>query len=345
MIEDASINFYKIDKCGFYERGSDNPEFGTIDDALSDLSEWADDKTYALTKLFEFDDYQNLSPTYCFNLIDNDVGDYLLTTWNETPNDQGNFASINGQSRVGEPDIEIQEVPDGYIPGYATYFWFISNTNLFATIRFGNNLNGHPGLQRYLNDYLCKFSSYAIKSDEVEEEFDDKIAGYTEGPPETYREELYGTFQSSPKRQEGQIEYLRNRHNDIFKIIRKDDLNYTIENERNLFQNLFSQMGIMNLGNDFIEEEHKIKYEVNYQPSLDQLNSTIDFWRETHEGNWDDIGFKLSGESGETYWLSSSLAKVTYPLNIDRLNPEVVEGSSLLSAIEQNREELLNVLE
>jgi len=66
-------------------------------------------------------------------------------------------------------------------------------------------------------------------------------------------------------------------------------------------------------------------------------------WEENHESKWDDIGFKLSGDN-EIRWLSHSVAKSEYELDVERDNDEIVDAQSLLNALTQNRDIILGLV-
>ena len=88
MPEEARISFYRIEKCGYYRYNENTPEFGSINDILSQLQGWVTQPECVLgeTCTYEIEDGENVLHTYCFNLVSNGAtNDYLLTTWNEIP--------------------------------------------------------------------------------------------------------------------------------------------------------------------------------------------------------------------------------------------------------------------
>jgi hypothetical protein len=65
--------------------------------------------------------------TFCYDLTsEEDNESFLLTTWNELPSSQGKIASVNGSAPVGDAEVSLTGIPEGNIPGYATYFWLRS---------------------------------------------------------------------------------------------------------------------------------------------------------------------------------------------------------------------------
>ena len=150
MSEEAAIQFYKVTRCGYYGDYSSKREFGDLQGTLSTLREWTkrDKMQLRRTKIFEPEEGSNIRPTYCYDIqYDGGSGNHLLTTWNQTPTSEGQYASVEAEARVGEADVTLTGVPDGTIPGYATYFWFVPENAILATVQFQHRVaNGKPGL-------------------------------------------------------------------------------------------------------------------------------------------------------------------------------------------------------
>lgn len=170
-MEEAKISFYKIHECGLYKHGEEKPKYGNIANFLDELLDWAkkDGKSLEETCTYAIDESEGISRAFCYDLvIDNQTGDCLLTTWNETPSYEGRVAAVKANSKFGNAEIEFTELPKDSIPGYATYFWFWPTNDVFATIRFQHVYNGKKNLDKYLQEFIAKFSSYVVLSDEGE---------------------------------------------------------------------------------------------------------------------------------------------------------------------------------
>ncbi len=88
----------------------------------------------------------------------------------------------------------------------------------------------------------------------------------------------------------------------------------------------------------------KVKYEMNSQPSRDELEEIIRNWEEEDkEEAWDNVGFQLSGEQ-TTHWLSHAFARSALELNVVRENAEVVQARSLLAVLREQRAVLLRTI-
>ena len=65
---------------------------------------------------------------------------------------------------------------------------------------------------------------------------------------------------------------------------------------------------------------------------------------EGHDSKWDDIGFTLKGEQVPR-WLSNSLARDQFDLDVKRIDEEIVDATSLLEKLTEKRDLILALLE
>ena len=166
MPEVAKLNFYSVNKCGYYKHGASEAIFGNLPIILSQLRNWATQPQFCLDSTCTFSLTENDGDSlrvFCFDILPNNAnGDYFLTTWNETPSNQGKVPSVSGNQPVGSAQVHLNEIEEGTIPGYATYFWFIPELNIFLTIRFQHLLNGQQNLVKYINGFIEQRSDHAV---------------------------------------------------------------------------------------------------------------------------------------------------------------------------------------
>ena len=338
MSEEAKILFYKINSCGYYKHGLQEPEFGSISSVLSDLKNWIHDLTLIQRGTYEVRDGEELEKSYCLNCIQRN-NQFLVTMWNQIPTTQNNaVAAISADSTINVTTYSFKEFPKNTIPGYATYFWIIPDKNLLATIRFHHSKNGHKNFTKYLNEFMAKFSSYVVAEENNEDEHN-LILGYRETDDDEIQS-LNSRFHDSIYKKDGMIEYISQHQNRITKIIRKNRLSITESDDRGFFTRMMDRVLLQNVNPE--STEVKVKYEVNYTPSQDQLQQIIREWNEKNETRWDDIGFNISGH---TYWLSHSTAKDKIDLNITRDNDEVINTQSLIQTLQINQDRIFRALD
>ena len=344
MNENIKVQFYRITKFGYYGHGQNEAEFGSAAEILNELSTWVrrNNKALSETCTYELEDGEDEYKAYCFDLVkNNQTGDFVIVTWNETPTNDGRVVTVDGSQTVGNVDVNFTDLPEGSIPGYATYFWFIPEHNVFASIRFHHSLLiGKKSLDRYLKEFTAKFTSFVV-TEEVENSEDEvEILGYSNHDEET--QSLTAEFKSYLYTKPGQVDYIRHNIDSIKKIIRKNELNPQVALDRNLWQKFLESLNI-STQNNTLTDEVKIKYEVPFSPNLEEINSIIDDWNEHHESKWDDIGFKFESDS-QIRWLSHSIAKDAFEVDVTRDNDEIIEAQSLLDALTQIRNVALRLL-
>lgn len=346
MPEEAVIQFYKVTRCGYYEYYSSEREFGDIAGTLSTLRQWTrkDKMQLRRTKIFEPGEGSSIRPTYCYDIqCDNGSRNYLLTTWNQTPTSEGQYASVEAEAPVGEANVTLTDVPNGTIPGYATYFWFIPEEEILATVQFQHRIaNGKPGLEEYLNTFLARHHSEHVSLvQNGEEELD--LEGYQRHPGADIRD-LEARFRTSTIRPPGPVDHIRRNRLGIYKVIRKSKLDgETIANTSVSNHQAFLSMLGINQGKQPADPVRS-RYEVNFTPTEGQLEEIIENWQQDRgDEAWDDVGFKMSGDS-KTYWLSHSISKFEEVLDVDRDNDEIVNSGSLLSELNDMEDDFLERL-
>ena len=92
-------------------------------------------------------------------------------------------------------------------------------------------------------------------------------------------------------------------------------------------------------------DQVKVQYELAADLSRQDVEAMIDDWNAGHEREWDDYGFKIKGSSQTPFWLSHSLARKEFELDVKRNSLEVVNSDSLITALNQNRAELMQLIE
>jgi len=339
VTERVGVRFYKIQECGYYTYRHSTYQFGDISDILDQLQAWVSDKTLSMTCTYELEEGEDVYKTYCFDLKKNySTGDFVLVTWNELPTNNGRVVTVNGRQPVGDATVQFTNAPDGSIPGYAAYFWFIPEHNAFAVIRFHHTLLiGRSNLERYIREYCAKFTKYVI---ERRTENGALIEGYSNGRQAI--QHLRPSFKSHLYRQRGEIETLRQIHSSIRKVIRKNRLKLPNRLNLDLWQGFLRNLGV-NMNHDEAPLDLDIKYEIPFRPTIEDFNSMVAEWETHHDSKWDDIGFVLDGEC-EVRWLSNSIAKEEYELEVTRANDEVVDTQSLLDSLTMLRTQVLGLI-
>lgn len=330
--EMVKISFYDVTKCGYFSYAKSKVDsFCSLDDILKELYEWVHQPKMTLGQTLTFqpaEDEDDL-PVYCYDIVKHANGDFLLTTWNETPSINNQVSAVKGTGFVGSAEITTKDFEEDDIPGYATYFWFLPNEGSFATIRFHHLVNGQGGMRKYMIGYLQNFSSHVYKVENASGGID---TSYKKNATDVGH--YYPAFSTARKRLPGQVELIKSNRANIVKVTNSSKLEPMLKtDEMSFFQSALSLMGVKTPA--VRREEVEIKNEMKMTPTKEELDSIIINWESCQSNGSFDVGFSFKGESNQVHWLSRSIAKAEIGIIFDRQdgNSEIITASSLLDAL------------
>lgn len=338
MLE-AKIKFFDIKKCGFYLRGNDQTQFSGLNDILHKLNHWSrDGREFVNTTTYEADPDNDLRNTYFCNWHKNEInGDSILILWNEVPNDNGVIYGMNPMDRPGSTDM----LTTGFgstpaIPGFPSYFWFVPEKNVFATIRFNHSVQGKKNLDCFLNGFLANKSPYRVLDG------DSAVIGYSEnGQPTGKSSRIHSKFHSLGRKQEElEAELLTNLHK-IRRIIKRETLQYTVEDDRRTLERVFSGL----LGNTpTFNQARTITHELQFEPTEQQLRQIISNYAEANAASAiRNVGFIYN--DGKRVMLNGTSVAFSAEISANREDNQILTPQSLLAAITSQRQDLLRPLD
>lgn len=339
-VEKAKITFYRALQCGYYPRGeADDAAFGNLQSMLADLAGWSRGKQLAATKTYEAADGADFLPAYLMAITPGEDS-WVVTMWNQTPATEGKVAAAIGTSEVGNAEVVMNDLPKGGIPGFATYFWFIPSRNVFASIRFQHLVTGQKPMQQYMESFLASCSKHVAWTD-PQPGVDVEIAGYLEAPDSAVQD-VNPRFRTQLFKKPGAHELILKNAESVRKVLRKTTLKLDRPEQLSRWQHFLEWTHMR-------EPQHrpdqvKVQYELPAQLSRADIEAMIAAWNEGHDREWDDYGFKLKGSSQHIHWLSHSLARQEFQLDVERTDLEVVNSQSLLKALSDHRVEILRLI-
>jgi hypothetical protein len=307
---------------------------------MSQLEAWGSGIDLSQTKLADPSGKADEEPVYLFGII-KERDSWVFATWNEVPSHEAGVASVQLDSKVGAPQVNLNSIPKNSIPGYATYFWVIPSMNLLATIRFGRPVSGQANMVGYVNRFLSQFTSYTIWKDPSSANA--HILGYTD-EPDNVPKKVRPSFKTSAFVKPGLREHIIQHWADVRKVVRRGHVSTYKKVDRDMIQ------GFLRFIRSSVNTPHIVQQsaylELEYRPSLDELKEMIAAEDGDNEAfGWDDLGFVLNGEAGKTYWIGRSNAVGDFNLQIKRVDEETVELESLVKALNDNRPQILKLLE
>ena len=331
----AILKFYNIKQCGLYDDAGKR-KLGSLSAVLEDLLAWAitDKKPVKATNTFSESDDLSVATVYIANLCVSSNDDYFLETWNEVPSIGGSVPGLVETSIAGSPVIKDGAAIKGTIPGYPTYFWFMPDKDMVATITFQGRRNGMPGLTTHFSNYIFGFSKYVVRENPKDAE--STILGYSANGKNPSAP-LEAAFFCTPSRKLTDLEFIRANRSRISKIVRKSTVKETRQKDLAFWQWTLSDVGLTKTA--ITSKDLNVKYEIKVTPSEKGLERILSEYQE-HVGNdWEDIGFQFKGEQGPR-WLSQSRVKYEVNLSDSIFSNLAIDITKLRSELTKSRDEI-----
>lgn len=334
----VTITFYSIEECGYYRRGDRSPVFGGMVSTLQDLKRWSHGKPVSLTKLWELsEDNDDQLPVYLFDLRQAE-SDWLVATWNEVSATEQSVLSIAEESVVGaETETHANRIEDRTIPGYPTYFWFLPDRGVMATVKFEGALAGKDAMAKYVLHFLRQESSYVVQ------DADGNIQGYEAAEPISGR--AYPRFKVSPYAKMGEVDLILRSREKIRKIVRSGTLRPSNHVDVPAWAGFLAFFRGAERSRR-MTGEHKVKIELEYTPTAEELDRMVQVELSLDRNReWGGLGVVLQGEGGRIRWVSHSLARDTFEFDVRLNRSGVVLADSLMESLQANKQVIMRILE
>lgn len=342
--EVASITLYDITKCGLYKfNDSSISLLGNIEIFLDQLIKWAKNPKRNLidTCTYEIDDDELGERTFCYDILKNSTTkNFLVVTWNETASLEGQLASIVGNVPVGQAKVKTKGSGKNEIVGYPSYFYIMPNENILATITFGKTKNGAFNFKCLFKEFISKYTSFACYEKNTETQTNE-LKGYKADKTSTDApQNLRASFNFNIIRSSHQIDKLVTNHKEITKVVKHNKLSVTDTLKLGWSSKL--SISIFDKQKPKTDGDVKFTFEYPYTPTnAKELKDIIQDWELNYTGSmWDNIGFKLQGES-KTIWLNDMNARNRFELYLNRNNQNVIEPIELFSELERISKNIL----
>lgn len=236
-------------------------------------------------------------------------------------------------SRPGDTAMLTTEFGTDAIPGMPSYFWFIPQYNLMASIRFQHSIAGKANAEKYLNSYFWNKSPYRLLDAES------NVIGFSEsGVYEENSERIYPKFTAVTRKNHQLIEFLLSNRQRITRMIKRETLSYQRPDDRSVIERMFSDL----LNNPPVfAEDRTVNHVIQFRPTEDQLQQIVDSYENLGANSpVKDIGFILN--NNETIMLSGISVSVEEQLQVNRLDNEIISAEVLSNALTRARQRLLN---
>ncbi|MAK44590.1 MAG: hypothetical protein CMN80_10615 [Spongiibacter sp.] len=342
MANEFSITFYKIEKCGIFAPGRPAKHKAMdCEELLTELSQWITHNNKPIEETATFEDglSDNILPVYCLSIHKaKNSENFLITTWNESASFKGKTLSIEAKKPANNAKVNTSKIPTDSIPGYPTYFWFLPKKGIYATITFNTTLNGNPGLQKYLRNYLEKWTKYSVWDEDDTQKNTLNFLGHKFGSTGEIHEDTVGEFKSHMYPRPSQTKLLLSRYSEIRKIKRKEILKPT--DSSSLIDPIIRKLGITTSSPP---NELKVEYQVYKTFSKEEVQQILGEFDNNGKDKWDDVGFYLKGRP-TPIWASHSTARDTFRLNVKDVHKPILDRQSLIDSLELQESRILKIL-
>lgn len=342
MAAKATVTLYRVRSCGLFKYPqSRKAEFGDMAAILSDLAEWADGQYLEDTKVFDPDENSDMFPVYLADIAQMD-GDWLIALWNQMPESEGGVAAISARSPVGQPSVKVAPSVKGTLPGIATYFWFLPDAGLLATVKIQRPFTGQSALQAYIENYIRYFSSYVVHDVSTENTDDVSPLGYRQRPQDEPME-LHAKFRTRLCRLPSEVDELVANAANITKICRRDYIDLSTSVEKKRWESVAEFIGIASPSVP-TRKRARLEYVADISMDAQQVKEIVEDWNKSGgpEGAT-DIGFHRVGQSGFT-WLSGSVARDEIDVDLQNKVPEFFDAAVLLRSLRKHRTRLVTMV-
>ncbi|WP_298016626.1 hypothetical protein [uncultured Castellaniella sp.] len=336
----VSITFYDVSQCGFYKWGAKTPVLGGLVQALQELKDWSDGKAIPLTKLKQSRRDDDVMPVYLRG-VDRLGDDWTVATWNEVPAGEGGVASISERSIVGgKQQVFANEFEKNSIPGFATYFWFVPSANVVATLRMEGSVAAKEPMRGYVEAFIETRSSFVV------EDADGTIVGYRDPAcAESKPLKLYPKFRLSPYVKPGALARIRAARDQIVKVIRVGHLELTNPVDAAAFGGVLAFFRGANRKRQ-ITRDRQLRVELELTPTERELEKMIkEELGAKRRSSWEDLGFALKGETSKVLWVSKSMARDIFEMDLRVDEAGVVDLASLKEELAKRRKHILRILQ
>lgn len=164
--EKGSVTFFNVINSGFIPYGDVSPSLSydkvNLNNVLNALYDWLKEPNR---------DFQNTSPlnktdgrldskTYCKSIYKcQETNDLFFVLWKSTTDGNGNIQGVDPESVVDDKSNDTTLLDEKHtgkklIWGLPSYYWYVADLNIFATIKFPHSCIDKKLFERYIRDFV-----------------------------------------------------------------------------------------------------------------------------------------------------------------------------------------------
>lgn len=345
------IQLYKLEKCGFFKRGENEPVFGTPSEWFHSFTEWVLDRPNVMaTATFDYRG-NTTRRVFCTATTSDDNGNFGVALWNEAPAGEEGVDYIPFSSSVGSVRAVTQPLPNESIPGWPTYLWFIPDQLIIAALvpdnMRGFRSTGVPQARNYFRAYLELYSKFVVKARLVDglTGTSDEIVGYRRDDSEEPEPKLTAYFETTPLYLPRRLGEFLDHWSDIRKLVIEAKVSSPLPSQENFLDRLLSYIGASTKRNMVSEEQAKYRLAMDWQPqSQQELDSMINSWESRGGGDNYSAGVQFKGSS-KIHWFGYADGKGTVEISNNLSSQRLWRGEELQDAWTQASPKVTELLQ
>lgn len=355
--EKGYATFFNVINSGFIPFGSVLSSFSydnvNLNDVLNALYDWLKEpnRDFQNTSPLDKTDGRLDSKTYCKSIYKcQKTNDLFFVLWKSTADGNGNIQGVEPNSRVDDKSnnatlLDEKHTGKRLIWGLPSYYWYVADLNIFATIKFPHSCIDKTLFERYIRDFvLFRMKSLPNKREflingESKNERDFHFYRVTFGDENGVRFRFKIESKQLVK-QSGETYFSKYLKQYKYVVIRDTISAIDSDNEKCWFASLLniSKKSKPNIKNKQIE--------VVMPTDLDN-DSLKDFYeyyeeRKMSSSEWNNIGFREERDSA-TKWCNEFIARDFVSCNLSNKDSDNhLSAFKLCEIVNQNRTRLLH---
>lgn len=342
------VTFFKYNKLGFYQRGTDYAEPIGMDVLLDNMQRWYQGRV-SLESTLPWDGntpgYDSRKKVYLKSIERNPVtGDYLVILWRAVGSGDGIYGMRSDAALNDDRLYNANEAANGenVIWGEAAYYWFIPSMNIFASIKFSRSVADTLLLNRYIRSFVELQSTLGQKVVERKESTNGfpYLSIFFKGQNGA---NLWFNADSKQYRKLTNGADLNRIAEDIESFVQRDIISDEVMRESG-WERLCRNLPFMS--SEVTRDTRRVEINIDVKPTARELAEILDTYSHDyanrHDGDWRNIGFKKKGVGG-ICWLNEFVVKniLNVPDIAQRDDSGHYSANRLFAALEFRRDNLL----
>ena len=300
MINVGQMNFFKVNQCGLYKLGVDDPCGCDLHETFDLLFNWAQDRPMSATLPWDAK-YLSSKPKCYLRDIHKDpsTGDYLLVLWKSDTDDTGSLWGAAEDSTLGTGEVvqfSTQHKGKKVIWGRPCYYWVLPNFSSIISIKFDHSVCDSQLFQSFITACITNRVPHPTRVKETTPHGYVRIS-HSEG------DDLYKysyRFDVNLRSLNTSSVELNNFARSVTHIVSRETIEVDVKDQRADWVKMFNEL-LPSVSAKPKSKFRQIEIKAEAKPTAKEIKDIIEKHAEEHRksSDWDNVGFY--GENGMTW--------------------------------------------